>query len=228
MRNSTECQIENGEEMFDRVEFGKRVRKERKRKGWTQEKLIEEINRQEGGYLSDIERGKKSPSFETAIRIADKLGVSLDYLCGRDQYLKGNITTMGDIARALIALSFIKGTKIFEKTKEVKVPRRTSNCSAQEVPEFDTETRDVIIIEIGKGDFRHFLPSCRRLLGGRPHTKDLCEILERDIDKMDKKPISAEFNDKQWGKLMSYCDEQSYSREEAERILWNKVPPISK
>ena len=32
MRNSTECQIENGEEMFDRVEFGKRVRKERKRK----------------------------------------------------------------------------------------------------------------------------------------------------------------------------------------------------
>ena len=228
MESSTKSPKKSDGNMFDPVEFGKRVRKERKRKGWSQEKLTQEIVRSEGGYMSDIERGKKLPSFETAITIADKLGVSLDYLCGRDQYLKGNITTMGDIARALIALSFIKGTKIFEKTKEVKVPRRTSNCSPQEVPEFDTETRDVIIIEIGKGDFRHFLPSCRRLLGGRPHTKDLCEILERDIDKLDKKPISTEFNDKQWGKLMSYCDEQSYSREEAERILWNKVPPISK
>ena len=227
MKNSTENFEEYDGNMFDPVEFGKRVREGRKRKGWSQEKLAEEICRSAGGYMSEIENGKALPAFDVAITIADKLDVSLDYLCGRDQYLKGNITTMGDIARALIALSFLKGSAILLKSKEVKVPRRTPNNTHQEAPEFDTEIRDVAIIEIGKGDFRHFLPKCRQLLG-RPHTKDLCETLERDLDKLDKKPISAEFDNKKWEKLMSYCDEQEYPREEAERIIWNNVPPRSK
>ena len=72
MESSTKSPKKSDGNMFDPVEFGKRVRKERKRKGWSQEKLTQEIVRSEGGYMSDIERGKKLPSFETAITIADK------------------------------------------------------------------------------------------------------------------------------------------------------------
>ncbi len=36
------------------------------------------------GNLSDWSSGRASPSLEVLIRIADHFGVSLDYLCGRD------------------------------------------------------------------------------------------------------------------------------------------------
>ena len=224
MRNSNECQIENGEEMFDRVEFGKRVRKERKRKGWSQEKLIEEINRQEGGYLSDIERGKKSPSFETAIRIADKLGVSLDYLCGRDQYLKGNITTMGDIARALIALSFLKGASIRIEDQEFTKTVYDPDDRNFERPQVVSEKRQVPVVQIREGDFRRFLPIYRGIFD-RPNTEDFCETLERHLKKLDQKSVWSEFDEDKWKKILELCAVQNYPKTEAERIIWNKVPP---
>lgn len=58
---------------------GDRIRDAREEKGWTQEALAEAA-RMSKGFLSDVENNKRSVSAEYALRIADALGVSLDFL----------------------------------------------------------------------------------------------------------------------------------------------------
>lgn len=59
--------------------LGKRIREERLKLGLTQEKLSEEIGVTDA-YIGKIERGERSLSLETLVRIANKLGVTVDYL----------------------------------------------------------------------------------------------------------------------------------------------------
>ena len=59
--------------------FGQRVREQRKANGWTLEQFAEKAGLSPN-YVGDIERGKKSPSLETFIRIVEVLGVSADAL----------------------------------------------------------------------------------------------------------------------------------------------------
>lgn len=59
--------------------FGKRVREHRKAQNITLEQLASEIG-VTPNFLGDIERGKKSPSFECLIRIINALNVSADLL----------------------------------------------------------------------------------------------------------------------------------------------------
>lgn len=53
-----------------------------------------------GGY----ESGDKVPTLETAAKIADALGVSLDWLAGRKARYDGKIETWGDILRSISKL----------------------------------------------------------------------------------------------------------------------------
>ena len=59
--------------------IGKRIRKYRKNKGWSQEKFAEKIGLSVT-YTGRIERGEKVPKLETFITIANTLGVSADLL----------------------------------------------------------------------------------------------------------------------------------------------------
>ena len=59
--------------------IGKRIRKERERKGWRQEDFAERIGLSVT-YTGMIERGEKVPKLETFITIANVLGVSADQL----------------------------------------------------------------------------------------------------------------------------------------------------
>ena len=61
------------------VHFGKRVKKFRLLKGWSQEHLAHEAvsNRT---YISDVERGTRNPSIEVVERIAKALNVTLGEL----------------------------------------------------------------------------------------------------------------------------------------------------
>jgi len=60
----------------------KNLRKFRKKKGWTQEKLAREANISYHTLIK-IERGDiKNPRLETLIKLARALGVSLDKLVG--------------------------------------------------------------------------------------------------------------------------------------------------
>lgn len=59
--------------------IGQKIKEKRKKFGMTQEQLAErcEIS---VSYIAHIERGTKSLSLETAVRISNVLGISLDYL----------------------------------------------------------------------------------------------------------------------------------------------------
>lgn len=59
--------------------FGQRVKSLRKRQGWTQEELAQQIGKTVD-TISNIERGFSSTRIETAVAIADALGTTLSDL----------------------------------------------------------------------------------------------------------------------------------------------------
>lgn len=62
-----------------RTRFGKRLRKIRREKDITQEQLAETIG-VTGEFISNLERGKSAPSFETVEKLAEALGVDVEEL----------------------------------------------------------------------------------------------------------------------------------------------------
>lgn len=65
--------------MLDYHSIGNRIRKYRKRYGYTQEELGLSIDTS-GSYISNIERAVKKPSLENLADIAEVLGVTLNDL----------------------------------------------------------------------------------------------------------------------------------------------------
>ncbi len=63
--------------------FSKRLKKLRKNKGLKQQQIADEIGVNRGSY-SNWEKGKREPSFENLLKLADLLEVSLDWLFGRE------------------------------------------------------------------------------------------------------------------------------------------------
>ena len=64
--------------------FGTRMRQARQDKGWTQERLAQEYGATQAN-ISLYERGLYEPTLFTATCIACALGVSLDWLTGREE-----------------------------------------------------------------------------------------------------------------------------------------------
>jgi transcriptional regulator with XRE-family HTH domain len=75
---------------------GDRIRERREHRGWTQEGLAGKAGVSKG-FLSDLENNKRNVSADYALRIANALGVSLDYL------IRGEITQR-DIERAPVSI----------------------------------------------------------------------------------------------------------------------------
>ncbi|MFL0250131.1 helix-turn-helix domain-containing protein [Clostridium neuense] len=59
--------------------LGKRIREERLKLNLTQEQLAESID-VSNSYIGLIERGERSVTLETLVKIAKRLGVTVDYL----------------------------------------------------------------------------------------------------------------------------------------------------
>jgi transcriptional regulator with XRE-family HTH domain len=80
------------------MSFGKRLMEVRKKKGLSQEDLATLIGTK-GPAIGRYERGAANPTIEVAIRLADALDVSLDYLVGKvDMALDANtLKRMKDI-----------------------------------------------------------------------------------------------------------------------------------
>ena len=71
---------------IDYKELGKRIRAERRRKDLTQEKLAEmaEIS---DSFMGHIERGGRTLSIETLVKLANALNLSIEYIvCGEYNY----------------------------------------------------------------------------------------------------------------------------------------------
>jgi transcriptional regulator with XRE-family HTH domain len=64
--------------------FGEKLRILRQRRGWTMRELAEKLGLATHGYIGDLESGRRQPSLELALEIADIFGVSLDQLA-RDE-----------------------------------------------------------------------------------------------------------------------------------------------
>lgn len=64
--------------------FGDNIKRLRKNKGLIQQQIADEIGVNRGSY-SNWEKGKREPSFENLVKLADLLDVSLDWLFGRDK-----------------------------------------------------------------------------------------------------------------------------------------------
>ena len=58
---------------------GDRIREARETKDWTQEQLADKAQISKG-FLSDVENNKRNVSAENALKLADALGISLDFL----------------------------------------------------------------------------------------------------------------------------------------------------
>lgn len=64
---------------MDYKRLGQRIREERLKLGLTQAKLSEDVDISEA-YMGQIERGERNLALDTLIRLANRLGVSVDYL----------------------------------------------------------------------------------------------------------------------------------------------------
>jgi transcriptional regulator with XRE-family HTH domain len=60
--------------------FGEKLRILRRRSGLSVRGLAREFGFSSHSYISEIETGKKRPSMELVIKIADRFGVSVDQL----------------------------------------------------------------------------------------------------------------------------------------------------
>lgn len=69
---------ERGDSM-DYKRLGERIREERRRLGLTQAQLAEDIDISDT-YMGSIERGERSLTLDTLVRLVNRLGVTVDYL----------------------------------------------------------------------------------------------------------------------------------------------------
>ena len=81
---------------MDYVDLGRRIRKQRTQRGWTQEALAERIN-VSTSFVGHVERGTRKASLETLVAMANVLDVSLDYLLSGSM----NSSVIGPIPRSL-------------------------------------------------------------------------------------------------------------------------------
>ena len=64
---------------MDYKRLGERIREERRKLGLTQAQLAEAIDISDT-YMGSIERGERSLTLDTLVRLVNRLGVTVDYL----------------------------------------------------------------------------------------------------------------------------------------------------
>ncbi len=64
---------------MDYKRLGKRIREERRRLNLTQAQMAEDIDISDT-YMGAIERGERSLTLDTLVRLVNRLGVSVDYM----------------------------------------------------------------------------------------------------------------------------------------------------
>ena len=69
--------------------FNKRLREMRMKRNFTQQRLADTIGVALRSYQC-YETGTRTPNYDLLILIADTLDVSLDYLMGRDDFMKAH------------------------------------------------------------------------------------------------------------------------------------------
>jgi DNA-binding XRE family transcriptional regulator len=118
--------------------LGKRIAECRERLGWKQKKLADEAAISVT-FLSELENGHRMPGSEIVLRIADVLGVSVDYL------LRGQVGPTGAgpprpvvLPPALVEAAVQKGWSVsvardLLKARQLVVARRSGESTAERI-----------------------------------------------------------------------------------------------
>lgn len=69
--------------------FNKRLRQMRMKRGYTQQRLADTLDIALRSYQC-YETGTRTPNYSLLVLIADTLDVSLDYLLGRDEFMRAH------------------------------------------------------------------------------------------------------------------------------------------
>ncbi len=97
--------------------FAERLKKARLKKGYTQEDLTEDgLSLQ---TISAYENSRKCPSIFLANILANRLGVSLDWLCGNDKRALGSLFTTSEAL--LMVLKVCEPTIVIENDKAMLI-----------------------------------------------------------------------------------------------------------
>lgn len=83
--------------------LGQRIREQRRKKGWTMDKLAEKADLSVN-YVGDLERGVKTPSLDTFIQIVEALDVPADTLI-RDTAVPASYVADDELNRKLSRLT---------------------------------------------------------------------------------------------------------------------------
>lgn len=83
--------------------LGQRIREQRRKKGWTMDKLAEKADLSVN-YVGDLERGVKTPSMDAFIRIVEALDVPADVLI-RDSAASASYVADDELNRKLSRLT---------------------------------------------------------------------------------------------------------------------------
>ena len=75
--------------------FGTRLRETRSTHGLTQQYMADSLNIHVRSYQK-YEGGERNPPFDILVKLADILDVSVDYLLGRDGFLRKHHTVSRD------------------------------------------------------------------------------------------------------------------------------------
>jgi transcriptional regulator with XRE-family HTH domain len=67
--------------------FGEKLRHLRRKRGITMRELADALGFQSHGFIGDLESGRKYPSLELAVKVADYFGVTVDQLARDDHTL---------------------------------------------------------------------------------------------------------------------------------------------
>ena len=94
--------------------LGKRIREERLRLNLTQEKLAEDIGISTA-YLGQIERGERSVTLDKLIPLANRLGVTVDFLLADYMVLVGDDMSLNRLNQLL------QGKTVAEKESAVNM-----------------------------------------------------------------------------------------------------------
>jgi transcriptional regulator with XRE-family HTH domain len=65
--------------------FGEKLRSLRQKHGLTMRELADALEFKSHGFIGDLESGRKHPSLDLAVKIADYFGVTVDQLARDDQ-----------------------------------------------------------------------------------------------------------------------------------------------
>ncbi|AJS60048.1 helix-turn-helix domain-containing protein [Paenibacillus sp. IHBB 10380] len=93
------------------MNHGNRIAELREIRGWTQEDLSRSIGITRAS-LSHYEKNRRKPDFEILSKLADKFGVSIDYLIGRTNHTE---LVMDDDVREFVDNLELSDDKILER-----------------------------------------------------------------------------------------------------------------